>query len=97
MEIIEQLQEQTQKNTEAIAELAKSDAVQSEQIRGLVQTADTLSKSQTMLLNRLVLVVVVILILAILALIFGALGKEGFNSVTKAAPNIVKSVGVDTK
>ena len=97
MEIIEQLQEQTQRNTEAIAELAKSDAVQSEQIRGLAQTADTLSKSQTMLLNRLVLVVVVILVLTILALIFGALGKEGFNGVTKAAPSLVKSVGVDTK
>ena len=97
MDIIEKLQVQTENNTLAIAELAKSDAVQSEQIRGLAQTADTLSKSQTMLLNRLVLVVVVILVLTILALIFGALGKEGFNGVTKAAPNIVKSAGVGTK
>jgi amino acid permease len=36
--------------------------------------------------------VIGILVLVVLALIFGALGKEGFNGVTKAAPNLI-SVG----
>lgn len=74
---------------DAIGDLQKADAVQSEQIKTLFKTTEKQGDNQTRLVNRLVLAVIGVLILAVLALIFGALGKEGFNAVTRAAPTAV--------
>ena len=41
------------------------------------------------MLNRLVVAIIAIVILTLLALIWGAIGKDGFNAVTKAAPNVL--------
>jgi len=81
---------------DAIGELQKADAVQSEQIKTLFKTTERQGDTQTRLVNRLVLAVIGVLILAVLALIFGALGKDGFNGVTKAAPNLI-SVGTSPR
>lgn len=70
---------------DAISDLQKADAVQSEQIKTLFHTTEQQGENQTRLVNRLVLAVIGVLILAVLALIFGALGRDGFNAVTHAA------------
>ena len=74
---------------DAIADLQKADAVQSEQIKTLFKTTEIQGDTQTRLVNRLVLAVIGVLILAVLALIFGALGERGFKAVTTAAPTAV--------
>lgn len=74
---------------DAIIELQKADAVQSEQIKTLFQVTERQGDTQTRLVNRLVLAVIGVLILAVLALIFGALGERGFKAVTTAAPTAV--------
>lgn len=76
---------------DAIVDLQKADAVQSEQIKTLFKTTEIQSDTQTRLVNRLVLAVIGVLILAVLALIFGALGKDGFHAVTNTAPKILSS------
>ncbi len=76
---------------DAIGDLQKADAVQSEQIKTLFHTTEKQGDNQTRLVNRLVLAVIGVLILAVLALIFGALGKDGFNAVTNAAHTITPS------
>lgn len=86
------LRDQTEANTKQISALAKSDAVQSEQIKTLFHTTETQGNAQLKLVNRLVAAIIGILTIVILALIFGALGERGFNGVTKAAPNLI-SVG----
>lgn len=86
------LKDQTAENTKQIADLAKSDAVQSVQIRTLSKVTKTQGENQLKLINRLVMAVIGILILAVLALIFGALGKDGFNAVTKAVPAVAAEV-----
>lgn len=77
---------------DAIGDLQKADAVQSEQIKTLFHTTEKQGDNQTRLVNRLVLAVIGVLILAVLALIFGALGKDGFNAVTKAAPATIQEI-----
>ena len=74
---------------DAIADLQKADAVQSEQIKTLFNTTKEQGDTQKALVNRLLWIVCIVFLLAILALIFGALGKEGFNGVTKAVPGLV--------
>ena len=74
---------------DAIGELQKADAVQSEQIKTLFKTTERQGDTQTRLVNRLVLAVIGVLILAVLALIFGALGERGFKAVTHAAATAV--------
>lgn len=74
---------------DAISDLQKADAVQSEQIKTLFHTTEQQGENQTRLVNRLVLAVIGVLILAVLALIFGALGERGFKAVTTAAPTAV--------
>jgi len=86
------LRDQTEANTKQIADLAKSDAVQSVQIGTLKETVEAQGVNQVKLINRLVMAIIGILILAILALIFGALGERGFNAVTKAAPTSIGAV-----
>ena len=76
---------------DAIGDLQKADAVQSEQIKTLFTTTEKQGDNQTRLVNRLVLAVIGVLILAVLALIFGALGKDGFNAVTRAVPALTPS------
>ena len=82
------IREQTEANTKQIADLAKSDAVQSEQIKTLFHTTERQGDNQLKLVNRLVIAVIVVLILTVLALVFGALGEKGFNAVTRAATDI---------
>lgn len=77
---------------DAIGDLQKADAVQSEQIKTLFHTTEKQGDNQQRLVNRLVLAVVGVLILAVLALIFGALGERGFNGVAKAVPDVVRAV-----
>ena len=77
---------------DAIADLQKADAVQSEQIKTLFNTTKEQGDTQKTLMNRLLLVVSIVFILAVLALIFGALGEHGFNGVTKVVPTIAKDV-----
>lgn len=74
---------------DAIGNLQKADAVQSEQIKTLFLVTERQGDTQTRLVNRLVLAVIGVLILAVLALIFGALGERGFKAVTTAAPTAV--------
>ena len=74
---------------DAIVELQKADAVQSEQIKTLFLVTERQGDTQTRLVNRLVLAVIGVLILAVLALILGALGEPGFKAVTPAAQTAV--------
>ena len=74
---------------DAIVELQKADAVQSEQINTLFKVTERQGDTQTRLVNRLVLAIIGVLILAVLALIFGALGERGFKAVTTAAPTAI--------
>ena len=85
------LRDVTRDNAKAITELQKADATQSEQIKTLFNATKEQGANQRQLLNRLVMAVIGILVLVVLALIFGALGKEGFNGVTKAAPNLISA------
>lgn len=74
---------------DAIADLQKADAVQSEQIKTLFNVTARQGETQKALVNRMLMIVGIVLILAILALIWGGLGERGFNAVTKAAPTAV--------
>ena len=85
------LRDVTRENTKAIAELQKTDATQSEQLKTLFNATKEQGANQRQLTNRLVMAVVGVLVLVVLALIFGALGEKGFNGVTKAAPNLISA------
>ena len=74
---------------DAIAELQKTDARQSEQIKTLFATTKEQGDTQKTLVNRMLMLVGVVLILSVLALIWGGLGERGFNAVTNAAPTAV--------
>ena len=76
---------------DAISDLQKADAVQSEQIKTLFHVTERQGDTQTRLVNRLVLAVIGVLILAVLALIFGALGEHGFNAVVRTSPKVLSS------
>ena len=84
------LKDQTEQNTRQISELAKRDAEQSVQIAGLAKATEKQGDNQQRLLNRLVAAVIGILLILVLALVFGALGKDGFNAVTRAVPTVAK-------
>ena len=73
---------------DAIVELQKADAAQSEQIKTLFATTERQGKTIDTITARLVMAVIGVLLITVLALIFGALGEHGFNSVTKAVPTI---------
>ena len=85
------LKDQTEQNTQQISELAKRDAVQSVQIQGLVTATEKQGERQDRLLNRLIIAIICILLILVLALVFGALGKDGFNAVTRAVPALSPS------
>ena len=76
---------------DAISDLQKADAVQSEQIKPLFHVTERQGDTQTRLVNRLVLAVIGVLILAVLALIFGALGEHGFNAVVRTSAKVLSS------
>lgn len=78
---------------DAIADLQKADAVQSEQIKTLFAVTKKQGEQQDRLTSRLVWAAVVALFLALLAVIYGALGERGFNGVTKAAPSVITQTG----
>jgi len=86
------LRDQTEANTKQIADLAKRDAVQSVQIEGLSKSIEAQGNSQMKLVNRLVMAIIGVLLILLLAVVFGALGKDGFNAVTKAVPAVAKAV-----
>lgn len=87
------LRKQTEKNSQQIAALARTDAVQSEQLKTLFNTTKEQGDNQKMLLNRLVMAIIGVLILVVLALIFGAIGERGFNGVVKAVPKVASAAG----
>ena len=76
---------------DAIGELQKADAVQSEQIKTLFKTTEAQGESQKAVVNRLLWIVAGVLALAVLALIFGALGEHGFNAVVRTSPKVLSS------
>lgn len=87
--------EEFAKIRDAIIELQKADAVQSEQIKTLFKTTEqqsadikAQSDNQLKLVNRMVMLVGIVLVLAVLALIWGGLGERGFNGVTNAAKTL---------
>ena len=88
-EAFARLRKQTEKNSQQIAALVRTDAVQSEQLKTLFNSVKEQGDNQRQLLNRLVMAIIGILILVVLALIFGAIGKDGFNAVTNAAPQAI--------
>jgi hypothetical protein len=71
---------------DAIGDLQKADAVQSEQIKTLFHTTEKQGENMTAQNNRLIMAIIGVLLILVLAVVFGALGERGFNSVTKAAP-----------
>lgn len=86
------LRDQTVANTKQINDLAKADAVQSEQIKTLFVTTKEQGSRQEKVVNRLLMVVICVLVLTVLALIFGALGRDGFNAVARTAPAVVGGI-----
>ena len=86
------LKDQTEANTKQIADLAKRDAIQSVQIEGLSKSIEAQNSGQMKLVNRLVMAIIGVLLILVLAVVFGALGKDGFNAVTKAVPSVSNSV-----
>ena len=86
------LRDQTEANTRQINELAKRDAEQSVQIADLAKTTEKQGDNMMRLVNRLVMAIIGILLLMALAVVFGAVGKDGFNAVTKAVPTVAKEV-----
>ena len=86
------LKEQTEENTKQINELAKRDAEQSVQIADLAKTTEKQGDSLLRLVNRLVAAIIGILVITVLAVVFGALGKDGFNAVAKAAPAVAGGI-----
>ena len=77
---------------DAIGDLQKADAVQSEQIKTLFHTTERQGENMTNQLNRLILAIIGVLLILVLAVVFGALGKDGFNAGTKAAPAAMQGV-----
>lgn len=82
--------EEFAKIRDAISDLQKADAVQSEQIKTLFATTKEQGDTQKMLVNRMLMLVGIVLVLAILALIWGGLGERGFNGVAKTFPTMMK-------
>ena len=92
--------ESFEKIRDAIAGLQRADAAQSEQIKTLFKTTEEQSASikdmnshQLSLVKWLVSAIIGVLLIAVLALVFGALGKDGFNAVAKAVPTIAAKGG----
>lgn len=90
-ELFAKIRKQTEKNSQQISELAKRDAVQSVQIAGLSRSIEAQGNNQTKLVNRLIMAIIGVLLILVLAVVFGALGKEGFNAVTRAVPSVVEA------
>lgn len=86
------LKDQTEENTKQINELAKRDAEQSVQIADLAKTTEKQGDSMMKLVNRLIMAIIGVLLILVLAVVFGAIGKDGFNAVTKAVPAVAKEV-----
>lgn len=72
---------------EAIFELQKTDAVQSEQIKTLFNASKTWAAITKMMFGFISL----IMLITILALVYGALGSKGFNAVTKSVPAVMQA------
>ena len=85
-------QEAFAKIRDAIADLQKADAVQSEQIKTLFNTTKEQGDTQKAMVNRLLWIVSIVFMLAILALVYGAIGQHGFNAVVKTMPQVAAEV-----
>lgn len=75
-----------------IHNLQISDMRQSEQIKTLFETTKRQGEQQDKLTSRLVLASITALFLALLAVIYGAIGGDGFSAVTASAQqtNMIK-------
>lgn len=82
------LRDQTEENTKAINELAKTNVAQNEQIKTLFNTTKEQGDTQKTLVNRLVCAIVLVLVIVVFALVFGALGKDGFHAVRQATTEV---------
>lgn len=56
-----------------------------ERIKTLFQTCEKLSDTATTILKTALTVLGIVLLIAVLALVYGAVGQNGFNAVTSAA------------
>lgn len=56
-----------------------------ERIKTLFQTCEKLSDTATTILKTALTVLGIVLLIAVLALVYGAVGQNGFNAVTNAA------------
>ena len=74
-----------------IADVEKMNIAQTEQIKTLFTTTSELKDTVKGAFTRILLIFGIVLLLAILALVWGAIGKDGFNAVTKAAPTMISS------
>ena len=72
------------KMRDAIGELQKADAAQSEQIKTLFNTTSEMRATIQGAFSRMLWIFCVIALLAVLALVYGALGEEGFNAVSNS-------------
>lgn len=82
------------RNAKQIAELQKTDAVQSEQIKTLFKTTEAQGANQLKLVNRLVMAIMMVFVVVVFVLVFavayGALGDKGFSAVRGATENAVQ-------
>lgn len=71
---------------DAIGDLQKADAVQSEQIKTLFHATEQQGENMLKQNNRLVMAIIGVLLILVLAVVFGALGERGFNAVANKLP-----------
>ncbi len=70
---------------ESIAALQRENAVQTEQIKTIFKVTAAQGEQQNRLTARLVWAIIVALFISVLAVVYGALGQNGFNAVTHTA------------
>lgn len=75
---------------DAIGDLQKADAVQSEQIKTLFKTTEAHGTQMNSLTTRLVWAIVVALFISVAAIVYGAIGAHGFNAVMQSVPTVAR-------
>ena len=60
-----------------------------ERLRTLFQTCEKLSSTAATLLRAALTILGIVLIVSVFALVYGAVGHDGFNAVTTAAPTVI--------
>ena len=73
---------------DAIGELQKANVAQNEQLKTLFNITERHGKTIDKLTTLLVTAMISMMFLLLCAVIYGALGQNGFNAVTSAKPTI---------